>query len=274
VDSGGTVLVLDSSATEVFRFPGFGPAVDGAGNIYVLSCILGYQNCTSPSINIYSPDPFQIVRSLPAGAGTKIQHVYDMTVSAAGEIFINDGNGIAVFSAMANGDADPVRRIEGQFLSRGYFYPAITVDATGNLYVPTSEGIAVFGPKDTGMVAPSRLLKVQAGQLATDRQGNLYVLASGPRTDGLNTFGVSEYAATANGEAVPLRYITSPDLYTSGWDDIPGIAVDAAGTIYVSAIHDSGKPGVWEFAADASGSVSPAQSLTWSGENDGGVAVH
>jgi hypothetical protein len=31
---------------------------------------------------------------------------------------------------------------------------------------------------------------------------------------------------------------------------------------------------VWVFAADASGSVAPLSLLTWSGENNGGIAVH
>src|SRR5882757_11586208 len=115
-----TVVVLDSAGTTVSRFQGLMPAVDGAGNIYVLSCYIGYENCTSSNINIYSPDPFQIVRSLPVGPGTKIPRVYVMTVSAAGEIFVNDGSGISVFSPTANGDVDPVRRIFGQF----YAYPA------------------------------------------------------------------------------------------------------------------------------------------------------
>ncbi len=276
-----TVVVLNSAGETMLRFTGFGPAVDGVGNIYVLSCSLGYQNCTSPSINIYSPDPFQIVRSLPVGPGTKIQNVYDMTVNAAGEIFVNDGKGIAVFSATADGNVDPVRRIEGAGQSGSFFYPAMTVDASGNLYVPYSDRIAVFGPKDTGKVAPSRVINVPAGQLATDNQGNLYVLAYGKRDDELNPFGVSEYAATASGNAVPLRYITSSGMGTTGWNDSPGIAVNSSGTIYVSATFYSfsnpsaiGGPGVWEFAADASGDSTPLKVMTWHGENNGGIAVH
>src|SRR5258707_2478372 len=111
----------------------------------------------------------------------------------------------------------------------------MTVDGPGNLYVPFSEGIAVFGAGDTGTVSPSRVINVQAGQLATDSQGNLYVLSYSKRTDGLNPFGVSEYAATASGDAVPLRYITSPDMDTTGWNDAPGISVGPAVPHYVSA---------------------------------------
>jgi hypothetical protein len=272
-----TVVVLGSAGTTVSRIAGYDPAVDGAGNIYVVSCLLGYGNCTSANINVYTPDPLQIVRSLPVGPGTRIPSVNDFTVSAAGEIFVNDGNGIAVFSPTADGDVDPVRRIVGQFPAPGS-YPVMTVDGTGNLYVPYGKGTAVFGPSDTGVVSPSRVINV-SGQLATDKEGNLYVLSYSKRDDGLNPFGVSEYAATASGDAIPLRYITSPEMDTTGWNDSPGIAVDAAGTIYVSAtFHYStnqwGGPGVWEFAADASGSVAPLNTSTWSGENNGGIAVH
>jgi hypothetical protein len=162
--------------------------------------------------------------------GTKIQTFYGFTVSAAGEIFVNDGNGVGVFSPTANGDADPVRRIVGNFPGSGVF-PIMTVDGAGNLYVPFGEGIAVFGPNDTGAVSPSRVINVKPGQLATDSHGNLYLLGYSKRDDGLNQFGVSEYAATASGNAVPLRYITTPGMDTTGWDDIPGIALDAAKTI-------------------------------------------
>lgn len=272
-----TVVALSSAGTMEMRIPGYHPAVDGAGNLYVVGCLLGYRNCTSASINVYSPDLFQIVRSLPVGSGTKIPIVNDFTVSTTGEIFVNDGNGIAVFSPTANGDVDPVRRIAGQFPAAAY-YPVMTIDGARNLYVPYGKGTAVFGPNDTGTVGPSRVINV-SGQLATDSHGNLYVLGYSKREDGLNPFGVTEYAATASGDAVPLRYITTSGMDTTGWNDIPGIAVDATGIIYVSATFGNnttnqwGGPGVWEFAADASGSVAPLKTLTWTGENNGGIAV-
>jgi len=85
---------------------------------------------------------------------------------------------------------------------------------------------------------------------------------------------VYEYAATANGDVVPLHYITSPGLSDAFYNN-DGIAVDATGTIYVSAtVTTPYSGGVWEFPADASGSVTPSELLTWSGENNGGIAVH
>ena len=137
------VVVMGSADTTVTRITGFLPRIDGAGKIYVVSCLLAYGNCTQ-SINVYSPDPFQIVRSLPVGPGMRIQKIDDFAVSAAGEIFVNDGSGVAVFSPTANGDVDPLRRIVGKFPGLGYA-PIMTVDGARNLYVPFGQGIAVLG---------------------------------------------------------------------------------------------------------------------------------
>jgi len=95
-----------------------------------------------------------------------------MTVSVAGEIFVNDGNGIAVFGPAADGNADPERYIVGKFPGNVYS-TTMVVDVMGNLYLALGQGVAVFGPKDTGAIAPWRVINVPSGSLATDSQGNL-----------------------------------------------------------------------------------------------------
>jgi hypothetical protein len=106
-------LTAHGSATPTLEIPGSQVAVDGAGNIYVLDQ-KGYPDFTVTSINVYSGDSptGKPIRSLPVGPGTKISAVRAMTVSPAGEIFVSDFKGIAVFSPTATADADPVRYIQ------------------------------------------------------------------------------------------------------------------------------------------------------------------
>jgi hypothetical protein len=172
-----------------------------------------------------------------------------MVASLTGEIFVSDGKGIAVFSATATGNADPVRYILGNSQTGGGPSTAIVpgliaVDAADTLYVQNTadSSIVVFGPTDTGTVVPSRTI---AGPLAgltsnganitamtTDTAGNLYVLCNCSKPDGTGTyFGVFEFSPTANGNVAPMRLFATPGM-ASNYSG--GVAVDSAGTIYVS----------------------------------------
>ena len=93
-----------------------------------------------------------------------------LAVSKAGEIYVYDGTGIAVFGATATRDADPVRYIQGVATSDGAAGPGkiaalyMSVDDAGNLYVAGNgydfPVVVFYGPKDTGPVAPMRGLAV------------------------------------------------------------------------------------------------------------------
>jgi hypothetical protein len=259
--------------------PGWLPAVDGAGNLYVVSCYFGALYNCSPDIEVYSPDGViagKPVRSLH----THIASIYDMKVSRSGEIFISDGNGVSVFAKDAAGDDPPARYIEWQSSS------SIAVDGSDNLYVRNGGSIAVFGPTATGTATPARLISgphvrfrskynYDYGALAVDEKGRVYDLCIiDPAVDGLNSFGVLEFAADADGDAEPLRYVTTPQM-TDAYEN-SGIAVDAAGIIYVSASLALNVAAVLEFPPDASGSVTPSSVITSSAfrENAGGIAVH
>ena len=308
-------LTAYGSATPTLEIPGSQVALDGAGNIYVLDQ-KSDPSLTVTSINVYSANAptGKPVRSLPVGPGTKISTVVAMAVSQAGEIFVNDRQGIAVFGATATGDADPVRYIqepasEGSSVARAIWARFMAVDSSGNLYVGQNsedQTIIVFGPKDTGIVAPSRTIAgplTHMGRaacnygygifgLAVDDPGNIYALyrcfvernAPTPLT-------VYEFGPTANGNVAPIRSITTPPevgLYYAG----SGLAVDSAGTLYASGSYQVGPfafvPAVFEFPATASGTVTPSNILTssaWSlyppppGEDDwfdpsGSIAVH
>jgi len=282
-------IAAGSSSTPYLEIPGSHVSVDGAGNIYTLDQE-NYPTFAVTSINVYSANSptGKPVRSLPVGPGTKISAAYDMAVSAAGEIFVNDGNGIAVFSPTATGDADPARYIEdlgGEEPAAIIWTRFMVVDTSGNLYVGTNSDqrpIAVFGPNDTGPVAPSRTIAGSLTHLGgaaceggfgifgmtVDDPGNLYVLyrcmttSDDPSAESLTVY---EFGPTANGNVAPIRSVTTPGMgiYYAG----TGLAVDSAGTIYVSASYGTESPfsfvpAVLEFPATASGTVNPSNVLT------------
>jgi hypothetical protein len=263
-------------------------SVDSAGNIYIL---------TDSEIEVIPPiAPFLATsRSLPVGSGTKISAVIDMTASSAGEIFVSDGKGIAVFHSTATGSADPDRYILG--ISQAGREPStpiapglITVDSSDNLYVQnvTDSSIVVFGPTDAGNVVPARTIAGSLTHLtgpatgsgvpsiqgmATDAAGNLYVLCLCARADGGTDFGVFEFAPTANGNVAPIRFVTDPRMYASNGPN--GLAVDTAGTIYVSAGTSSGPGTIFEFPISTSDTAAASNTVAvLYGSSLAGIAVH
>jgi sugar lactone lactonase YvrE len=266
--------------------------MDGAGNVYVLA---------GSSINEYSANSLNgpPTRSLTVGPETAVSTVQDVMASSTGEIFVSDSNGIAVFSPTATGNASPLRYILGPPKSTGgttsVFSPGlITVDGSDNLYVQnTSDStIVVFGPTDTGNVVPARtisgpLTRVSGNSnyvtgMTTDTVGNLYVLCISERTDGTGRydFGVFEFDPAANGNVAPTRFVTAPEMYPYFGND--GVAVDSAGTIYVSAIYPNftptlSMPAVFEFSASDSGTVAPLNIVTlkgWTNADPSRIAVN
>jgi hypothetical protein len=265
-------------------------SVDSAGNIYVL---------TDNEIEVIPPVAplLGYSRTLPIGSGTKISAVVDMTASASGEIFISDGKGIAVFGATATGNADPARYILGNTQPGGGSSTAITprliaVDSSDNLYAQnlTDSSIDVFGPTDTGNVVPERIIAGSLTHLTapvsgsststpsiqgmtTDAAGNLYVLCLCTGTGGWTDFGVFEFGPTANGNVAPIRFVTDPRMLATNGQG--GVAVDTAGTIYVSASTVSGSGTIFEFPSSASDIATASNTVTsLYGSSLGGIAVH
>jgi hypothetical protein len=237
--------------------------VDGAGNIYVLDQD-PYPTFTVHSINVYaaaSPTG-KPIRSLPVGPGAKIANAWTLTVSKAGDIYVYDGTGIAVFDATATGDADPVRYIQGA--AANY----MTVDDGGNLYVGSNRSdwpIMVYGPKDTGAVVPARAIggsqtsmgSACAGYaivgMAVNNAGEIYVLYVCPLTrTSTAPITLYKFSATANGNVAPDKSLTldGPHFGT-------GLALDSAGNIYIST-----GDGVYEYVAGAFGNSIASNTLT------------
>lgn len=273
-----SILVFDGAAigssTPYLELPGSLPAIDASGNIYVVSCD---PHC-STDINVYSANAVTVGKPLRS-LHTHLAAIYDMKVGQSGEIFISDGSGIAVFGPAAAGDDPPERYI--QWNSAG----PIAVDNTGRLYVRSFGSVAVFGPSATGVATPERLIggpqtmmrsqyAFDYGAIAVDAQGRLYDLCLTDQYDGANRFRVLVFAPDATGDVAPIRYLTTSSM-TDAYDGT-GIAVDSAGTIYVSASLDLNIGAIFEFPADASGSIGAVKTISstaW-GENAGGIALY
>jgi len=280
-NTAGPMLVYSAngSGSPYAKLRGCDPAVDAQGNFYMFAFPPKGGGCGDPlsSIDVYPATAVGIasrIRSLPVGPGTKIANVEDMAVSPDGEIFVNDGNGVAVFSATANGADAPVRYIQWDGGGETPITPGlIAVDGKDNLYVQDGLSIAVFGPDDTGLVVPSRVISGPHTQLAglermtTDVQGNLYVTMSGGAS---RTTGVLEFPVDANGDAVPLRSVSSPMI--SNFDGPLGVAVDSSGLIYIRA-NDIYCGAIFEFAADASGNATPLSVLGGCATFDGNLDI-
>jgi hypothetical protein len=115
--------------------------------------------------------------------------------------------------------------------------------------------------------------------MATDTPGNLYALCPLP----WGGIGVLEFGPTANGNVAPIRILTAPGMYPYFFNE--GIAVDSAGTVYVSmgevltplSLPSAVVPAVFEFPPSASSSVAASNIVTLGGWGDAPpsrIAVH
>ena len=281
-----TIAMGASAPTAILS--GSKVSVDDSGNIYLLAN-------GSAAINVLAqaaPNGLPI-RTLPVGTGSQIATVVDMQASSTGELFVSDGVGIAVFDSKATGSAAPARYIKGVTASsngQSIVPGLIAVDRLDNVYVVNRNDstVAVFGSAANGTVVPSRVISggltvMPSGSLtmpliysmSTDVSGDLYVFCYCSNPANQNDIGILEYAPSAAGNAPPIRWVTDPaiDPNTGG----TGIAVDAAGTIFLSSGTENGTQMVFEFATLQSGTVSAANTVTindWLSDDDSRLAVH
>ena len=145
---------------------------------------------------------------------------------------------------------------------------AATTPTSGLLYVANiGNRITVYSAGDTGNAAPTATIAGSNTGLSfpwgitRDSTGRLYVVNLG--TSAASPETVTVYAANASGNVAPIRTIGGSN---TALHHVEGIAVDAAGQIYVANLRDAGTHGdsITVFAANASGNVAPVATIAGS----------
>jgi hypothetical protein len=179
-----------------------------------------------------------------AGSSTGLSYPQGVAVDAAGRLYVANAlpppanvYSITVYAALASGNAAPIATIQGS--NTGLNVPTgIAVDAEGRLYVANAGGaITVYAPGANGNSTP--IANIQGSStgldepigIAVDGSGKIYVsnfLSCGndPASQSIEVF-----AAGATGNASPIATIQGA---STGLDGAYGIAVDAAGRLYVA----------------------------------------
>src|SRR6266480_1950586 len=153
--------------------------------------------------------------------------------------------------------------------------------ATGALYVANETGrsITVYAPGATGNAPPLRTIAggntglTFPNSIARDTAGRIYVVNLG--TSGASSETLTVYADNATGNVAPVRTIPGID---AGRHNTGGVAVDAAGRLYLATVGVGGVPGdtIKVFAANASDNATPLYTIagTNTGLNvPGGIAL-
>jgi len=229
-----------------------GIALDTAGSVYVSNTYTVTVYAAGASGNV-TP-----VRTIPSAS-----EVGGIALDRAGNLYISNREGIAVY-ATTNGTATAIRTIAGS--NTGLDCPAgMGLDGAGELYVanPCGGSIVVFAAGADGNAIPTRTI---AGSntgldgpsgIALDGARNVYATNAGYAT---NVGSVTVYAAGTSGNTIPTRTIVG--CHTGiGYPWGPrGVALDAAGNLYVAAHIPAFA--IMVYAAASSGNATLSSTIT------------
>ena len=177
---------------------------------------------------------------------------------------------IAVFARLANGQAAPIRRIEGQATLLSRTMHGIAYDEVADrIIVPAqfSQAILSFRGEAKGEERPVRVIQGprteirEADRVAVDPIRKEIFVGDGGQ--------VLVFPADANGNVAPIRAIRGPDtMLNEGRGGIPAIAVDpVTRTLIVAARR------LLVFDITANGNVKPLRVITGDGAGTGRLAA-
>jgi sugar lactone lactonase YvrE len=177
----------------------------------------------------------------------------------------NLASSVEVFAPNASGNAPPAMPpIAGAttLINDPYF---LFVDGGGRIWVGNFNGgagqILAFAAGATGNVAPTVNISGASTQLAgpcgvfVDGAGKIYASDCSNGT-------INVYPAGSNGNVAPAQLISG---IATKIQSPNGLVVDGAGNIWVGDC--GGNPGIYEFAASATGNVAPMNSITYAPMN-------
>ena len=239
-----------------FSYPG-GLAVDGSGNIYfgdtgtstIKQIASGKGSVAAGTVTVLATMPSN---SSPIG----------VAVDGAGNLYYSDTNNNLVYELLAGtGGAAPgtVTASSTSISVGGFNAPTgLAVDGMGNVYVADDKNNAVKEIlAGTGGAAPGKISSgstvIQIGSnfqtpydVAVDVSGNVYVADSGHNE-------IKEILAGTGGAAAgTVNASSTVNILYNGFGFEQGVAVDAAGNVYVS---DNGGNAVKEILAGTGGAA-------------------
>jgi sugar lactone lactonase YvrE len=249
---------------------------DSSGYIYVSSVNLFDK--TQGSVLVFAPTANGM--AAPLRTITLSGDPHFVAVDTAGDIYVATAPltgplpvTIQEFAAGVNGNATPIRTITLPYDSTTAvgFPEGLAVDPSGNIVYASYAGtgssiIQVLSPGQSGNATPARTISgpqsqiLQIGGLALDAAGNIYA-ATQTQLD--LTPNLLEFSGGTNGAATPINSISGKAAMLG---QTSGLAVDAAGNIYVS-----GSTGLLRFTPGATGNAAPSIEGLYGGGN---FAVH
>jgi hypothetical protein len=232
---------------------------DGAGHIYVLvapflasTFLINVYSTTAGALTLTRSFAYTIASGNPASFAVDPTGIVYVSVTNTG----SSNTPLLKFAATASGTATPT------IIPSNSFFMTMATDAAGNLY-GYNGNVQEFLSGFTSTTTPAKTISFSGTpftpvDMAVDASDNLYFAGFV-----LTTPGIIEFPST-NGTVSAIRTIMgSSTLFAAG--PFQGIALDAAGNIYVSQNLATGVPhlnGIYSFAPTANGNVAPTNDFT------------